>query len=61
MGSEVEVPFCNKDKGKTCFIWSAFMINYISAYKSQMTFVELNFEADKLGINAELRVMMAEL
>ena len=62
MGSEKEVTFCSKDKGKkTCFRWSAFMINYISGYKSQMTFMGLDFEADKLRIKAELRVMMAEL
>ena len=62
MGSEVEVTSCSKDKGKkTCFIWSAFMINYISAYKSQMAFMELDFEADKPRMKAELRVMMAEL
>ena len=38
------------------------MIDYISAYKSQMTFLGLDFEADKPRMNAEeLRVMMAEL
>ena len=37
------------------------MINYISAYKSQMTFMGLNFQADKLKIKSELRVMMAAL
>ena len=37
------------------------MINYISAYKSQMTFMGLNFESDKLKIKSELRVMMAAL
>ena len=37
------------------------MINYISAYKSQMTFMGLDFEAYKLRITAELRVMMADL
>ena len=62
MGSEKEVTFCSKDKGeKTCFRWSAFMINYISAYKLQMIFMGLDFETDKLRIKAELRVMMAEL
>ena len=62
MGSEVEVTFCSKDKGeKTCFRWSADMINYISAYKSQMTFMELHFEATKLIIKAELRVIIPEL
>ena len=44
-----------------CFRWRAFTINYISAYKSQMTFMGLNFEADKLKIKSELRVMMAAL
>ena len=37
------------------------MINYISAYKSQMAFMGLDFEADKPGMNAELRVMIADL
>ena len=31
------------------------MINYISAYKSQMTFIVLDFEADKLRIKADMR------
>ena len=62
MGSEVEVTFCCKDEGKkTCFRCSAFMINYISDYKSQMTFMGLDFEADKLRIKAELAEMMPEL
>ena len=37
------------------------MIDYIAAYKSQMTFMGLDFEADKPRMKAELRVMMAEL
>ena len=37
------------------------MRDYISAYKSQMTFVGLGLAADKTRINAELRVMMPEL
>ena len=37
------------------------MINYISACKSQMTFMRLDFEADKLRMKAQLRVMIAEL
>ena len=37
------------------------MTDYISAYKSQMAFMELDFEADKPKMEAELRVMMAEL
>ena len=38
------------------------MIDCISAYKSQMAFMGLDFEADKPRMNAEeLRVMMAEL
>ena len=43
-----------------CFRWSAFMINCISAYKSQITFMGFDFEDDKLRIKPELRVMMAE-
>ena len=31
------------------------MINYVSAYKSQMTFIGLDFEADKLRIKADMR------
>ena len=54
MGSKVEVTFCSKDREKMCFRWSAFMIDYISAYKSKIAFMELDFEA-------ELRVMMTEL
>ena len=48
IGSEVEVTFCSKDKGKkTCSRWSAFMIDYISVYRSQMAFMGLDFETDK--------------
>ena len=47
MDSEVELTFCSKDKGKkTSVRWSAFGINYISADKSQMTFMGLDFEAN---------------
>ena len=60
MGSEVKVTSCSKDKGgKACFRLSAFMIDYIAAYKSQMTFMGLDFEADKPRIKTELRVMLA--
>ena len=38
-----------------------FCVNYISAHKSQMTFMGLDFEADLLRMKAELRVMMDEL
>ena len=44
-----------------CFRWSAFMIDYISAYKSQVAFMGLDFEANKPRMNVELRVMMAKL
>ena len=37
------------------------MIDYISAYKSQMAFMRLDFEYDKPRMEAELRVKMAEL
>ena len=37
------------------------MIDYISAYKSQMAFMGLHFEADKTRMKAELKIMMAEL
>ena len=37
------------------------MVDYISAYKSQIAFMVSDFEADKPRINAVLRVMMAEL
>ena len=51
-----------KIKGKkTRSRWTPFMIDYISAYKSQMTFMGLDFESDKPRMKAELRVMMAEL
>ena len=51
-----------KIKGKkTCFRWSPFMIDYISACKSQMVFIGVDFESDKPRMKAELRVMMAKL
>ena len=37
------------------------MINYISAYRLQATFMGLHFEAYQLGKNSKLRVMIAEL
>ena len=37
------------------------MIDYISAYKSQVVFIGLDFEADKSRMKGELRVMMNEL
>ena len=37
------------------------MINYILAYKSQMAFMGLDFEANKPRMNAELRILMAVL
>ena len=37
------------------------MIDYISAYKSQMTFMGLDFEADKPGMKPESRVKMADM
>ena len=53
MGSEVEATSYRKDKGKkTCFRWRAFVIGYISAYKSQMAFIGLDFEADEPRMNA---------
>ena len=63
MRSEAElVTSFNKDKGKkTCVRWSFFMIDYISAYRSQMAFLWLDFESDKPRVNAELRIKKAEL
>ena len=62
MGSEVEATSRSKDKRKkTCFRWSPFMIDYISAYKSQIAFTGLDIEVDKPRMKAELRVMMVEL
>ena len=37
------------------------MIDYISAYRLQMTFMWLEIESDKPRVNDELRVMMTEL
>ena len=37
------------------------MIDYVSAYKSQITFMRLDLEVDKPRMNAELRVMMVEI
>ena len=39
----------------------SFMVDYISAYKSQMAFMGLDFKADRPRMKAELNVMMAEL
>ena len=50
-----------KIKIKACFSWTAFMIDYVSAYKSQMAFMRLDLEIDKPRMNAELRVMMVEI
>ena len=37
------------------------MTDYISAYRSQMAFMWLDLESDEPRVNAELRVVMAEL
>ena len=37
------------------------MIDYLSTQKSKMACMELDFEADKLRMKGELRIMMAEL
>ena len=37
------------------------MIDYIPAYKSQMAFTTLDFEADQPRMKTEFRVMIAEL
>ena len=53
---------CSKDgMKKTCVRWSTFMTDYISAYRSQMAFMWLDLESDEPRVNAELRVVMAEL
>ena len=55
MDSVVEVASSIKYKGeKTCFRWIVFMIDDISAHKSQMVFMVVDFEADKPRMNAEL-------
>ena len=59
LGSEVEVTSCSKDKGKKRILDGAFMIDYISAYKSQIALKGVDFVADTPRINAKLRVMMA--
>ena len=46
---------------KTYFIWTAFMVNYISTYKSSAAIMELDFEADLPRMNVEVRVTMTEL
>ena len=62
MGSEVEATSCSKNKRKkTCFRWSPFMKDYISAYKLQMAFMGLDFESDKPRMKVELRVIIVEL
>ena len=51
-----------KTKGGNVFQMECFYVcDYISAYKSQMAFMGLDFEDDKPRMNAELTVMMAEL
>ena len=62
-GSEVNVISCGEDKGeKTCFRWTAFMRDYyISAYKSRMPLMELDFVPNEPRMKAKLRVMMTEL
>ena len=40
-----------KIKGKSCFRWSPCTINYISACKSQMAYMGLDFESDKPRIS----------
>ena len=53
MDLEVEVTSCSKDNGeKPCFKWTAFLIDYVSAYKSQMVFMGLDVEADERRIKA---------
>ena len=47
-------------KIKTCFRWSPFIIDYISAYKLQMAFMILDFGSDKPRMKAELRVNQTE-
>ena len=37
------------------------MIDYISAYNSQLAFMELDSEADKPRVKAELRVIMTDM
>ena len=37
------------------------MTDYISAYRSQIALMALDFEADKPRMNAELNVMISEL
>ena len=37
------------------------MIYYISAYRSQMVFMGLDFEIDQPIMSAELRLMISEL
>ena len=53
----VEVTSCSKDNRKKCFRGRAFLL-FISASKSQMPIMELDFEADKPRMNAELRVII---
>ena len=40
---------------------NCLMADYISAFKLQMAFMKLDFGTDKPRMNAELRIMMAEL
>ena len=62
MGSEVEVTFCSKDKGKKrvldgVLLW--LITSQLTNYKWPLW--DKTFEADKLKTKPELRVMMTEL
>ena len=50
-----------RQRKKTCFRLSTFMIYYILAYESQKALMELYSEVDKPWMNAELRAMMVQL
>ena len=58
MGSEVKVTSCSKDKG---FMIECFYDRLHFNLQIINGFTGLDFEADNPKMNAELRVMMAEL
>ena len=58
MGSQVEVTYCSEDKRKKRVL-DGVLLWQITSQFTRMTFMGLDFEADKPRIKAQLRVMMA--
>ena len=63
MGSEVEATSCSKDKGKNVFQNECFYDRLHLSLKNINVFygITIDLETDKPKMNAELKLMMAEL